>query len=100
MHRFHVNVTPPKAGTVEANLTTKAFLLSDTMLDILGKKDLPIYQEDQVSLSLDPAPTPIDKSILAYHRRVSHLLPNDREKLAIEMPADDWMDRLRVSRTN
>ena len=100
MHRIHVNVTPPKAGTAESSLTPNAWLLSNEMVDILSKKDLPIYQEEQVSLSLDPVPTPNDHSILAYHKRVFELLPQDREKLAVAMPANDWMERLRVSRTN
>ena len=100
MHRIQVNITPPKPGTAESNLTPNAWLLSDQMVDILSNKDLPIYQEEQISLSLDPVPTPNDHSILAYHKRVSEMLPNDREKLAVTMPANDWMERLRVSRTN
>lgn len=38
------------------------------------------------SLTLDPAALPNDHSIHTYHKRVSQMLPNDREKLSVVMP--------------
>lgn len=97
MHRFQLDITPPKPGSAASKLTPTAWLLSSTMLDILGEKDLHIYREEQTSLSLDPAPSPTDSSITTYHERVAEILPTDRKKLAVTIPADNLMERIRVS---
>lgn len=96
MHRLRVIVTPPRSGTAQSSLTPTAYLWSDELMSTLNSKDLMINQEDQKFLSLDPAPLPSDYSINTYYKRVSQILPSDREKLAVMMPVNDWMERVTV----
>ena len=57
-----------------------------------------IPQENQTSLSLDPAHSPSDHPTLSHHRRISQTLPIDIEKLAVTMlPNDITMERIIVS---
>lgn len=67
------------------------------MIEIPDSKNLAITQDEQTALSLDPQPVSTDHSIGTYHQRVSKLLPNDREKLAVLIPMTNCMRRIEVS---
>ena len=97
MHSIRVKITTPRPKSAQSSLTPSAFLLSSDMIEALYSKNLAITQDEQNALTLDPQPISTDHSIGTYHQRVSELLPNDREELAVLIPMNKIMRRIRVN---
>ena len=97
MHSLRVTITPPRPGIAQSILTPNAYLLSGEMMETLHSKNLINNQEEQSSLLLHPEPVRTNYSIGTYYQRVSQLLPNDREKLAVLMPMTNCKESIEVS---
>ena len=96
MASFKVNLTPPRKSQ-EANMTPSAYLSSESTLATIKRKlPLDLNESHSKRLKLDPLPREEDSTILKYVSRPQEILPDDREKMAVELPATQVVGGIQV----
>ena len=96
MASFKVNLTPPR-NPQEANMTPSMYLSSKSTLATIKRKiPLDLNESHSKRLKLDPSPQEEDTTILKYVSRTQQILPDDREKMAVELPATQVLGGIQV----
>ena len=94
MAEFRFSLSPPRKGTQAAGLSPRSCLKAKETLTRLQSFGVPVRMSDQDLLTLDPRPEDADVDILSYHDRVSSVLPSDRTKVVVLLPAQSKMDTM------
>lgn len=102
--RLHANMaylvcklTPPRKGSEMSHKSPSDFLTSAEAMSPLKRKAhfSRLSSESLKKFRLDPAPVLGDSTITIYHERTQALMPEDRDKIHVQIPFESELEHVR-----
>ena len=89
-------LTPPSKGSAMLETSPRTFLTSAEAMSPLKRKAYfrRLSTESMKKFRLDTAPESGDLTIALYHERTQAQMPEDREKLHVQIPFDIELSRI------
>lgn len=90
MANIQLKFTPPRKGSPSANCSPQAWLKSEIVTAKFNAAHIPLStEEQQFDIMLDPQNNSEDTDIMSDYEQTSTLLPIDRRKIAVTLPASN-----------